>query len=160
MRNKLIKTLAAVTLAVAMPMGLATQADARPVPAKATAKATANSQYGCSVTPRAPRRVLYAPGHRTSVNYPTYAWCHNGLRVWVQDRQYVRYGSRNYLSGSDFWFRSFPTWPQVINRVHWLPSYSRYPIGTYHKVRFSVSNGRIQSGWSSWETSPTTWIWR
>jgi len=155
MTNKMTKTLAAVTLAVAMPIGLAANADARPV----ATRPVANTGFGCTVTPLAPNRVFYHPGFRKSVNYPTSAWCHTGLRVWVQDRQFVRYGWANYPTGSDFWSRTFPTWPHVINRVHWLPRHSRYPIGTYHTVRFSVSNGMSTSGWSSWETSPTTWIW-
>lgn len=155
MHKKLTTTLAAVTMAVALPIGAATQADARPV----AARPVANTGYGCVVTPLAPNRVFTGAFFRKSVNYPTSAWCRDGRRVFVQDRQWVRRNWNNFPVGFDSWSRTFPTWPHVINRAHTLPR-TQYPVGTYHQVRFQVRNGPFLSPWSSWETSPTTWIWR
>lgn len=155
MRKQLTRTLAAVTLAVAMPMGLVTQAEARPV----ATRPAANIGFGCRVVPLAPQKVFSTGWSRRIVNYPTYAWCQGGRRVFVQDRQFARRSGVNYLTGWDFWSRTFPTWPNVVNRSNPLPYYTRQPVGTYHVVRFRVSNGMFTSPWSSWESSPTTWVW-
>lgn len=135
--------------AMAMPVGLATSAEAK-------------TQDRCTIKPLLPKFVGHYPSGYKKVDYRISVQCNKGRKVLIQQRRYEQdngpFGQDDF-TGASSWNRSYLSAGTSGDIIH---SYARLPNDAdghdgksevYHKVRFRVSSGGVQGQWTSWEKS-------